>query len=110
MGNTWITDMRHFLDEDSFLVADMPAPALNLALFLGSIVAWVTSGRTIGEAYYTNVPCRRRPGRKRCHGTIAASLGPDGSAVYWHCPVCGDNGVTRGWEGTEWDRNAADRL
>ena len=24
-------------------------------------------------------------------------------STYWHCPVCHDNGVIRGWEHTFWD-------
>ncbi|MHB9150700.1 MAG: DUF6933 domain-containing protein [Thermoleophilia bacterium] len=101
-GNTWITDMRHFLDSSGD-VPDMPGPALSLALFLGSIVAWATSGRTSADVV-TNVSCRRSPGRRRCLGIIEADLTENGHAVSWLCPVCGDNGVTRGWEGTLWDR------
>jgi len=104
MGDTWITDMRHFLN-GAGEIADMPGPALGLALSLGAIVAWVTSGRgAVNER--TNVPCRRSPGRQRCRGVIEAILTSDG-AVSWGCPVCGDNGVTRGWEGTPWDRRDA---
>ena len=43
MGDTWITDMRHFLDQTGSFPANMPGPALTLALFLGDIVAWVTT-------------------------------------------------------------------
>lgn len=46
-ARTWITDMRHYLDEHGSLPADMPGPAVNLALFLGSIV---TNLRTAGIA------------------------------------------------------------
>ncbi len=105
IGNTWVTDMRHYLDPSGGVV-DMPGPALNLALFLGSIVAWVTSGRS-STGPRTNVACRRSPARRRCHGEIHASFEADGETIAWHCPVCGDNGVTRGWEGTLWDRRPA---
>ena len=101
MGNTWVTDMRHFLD-DAGTVAALPGRALRLAVFLGSIVAWVTSDRAIADAR-TNVTCRRSPEHRRCPGEIIARLETDG-AVVWHCPVCRDNGITRGWEGTPWDR------
>ncbi len=102
IGNPWVTDMRHYLD-DAGAVVDMPGPALNLALFLGAIVAWVTSGRSTADVR-TNVPCRRSPARRRCGGEIYASFDADDDAIIWHCPICGDNGVTRGWEGTPWDR------
>lgn len=104
MAKTWITDMRHYLDGSGVLV-DMPAPSLSLALFLGAIVAWVTSNR--GADARTNVRCRWRSGRRRCPGEIEASLASDGVAISWRCPVCGDNGVMRGWEGTRWDRRTA---
>ncbi len=81
----------------------MPGPALNLALFLGSIVAWVTSGRSSADPR-TNVVCRRNPGRRRCRGEVHAAFEADGETIAWHCPVCGGEGVTRGWEGTLWDR------
>jgi hypothetical protein len=102
IGNTWVTDMRHFLD-GAGAIADIPGPGLNLALFLGAIVAWVTSGRSAADPW-TNVSCRRSPGRRRCPGEIRASFEVDRTTISWHCLVCGDNGVTRGWEGTPWDR------
>ncbi|HYK89684.1 MAG TPA: hypothetical protein VE398_12985 [Acidobacteriota bacterium] len=43
MGNTWITGMRHYLDDAGHLPEAMPGPALGLAQFLGSVVEWVTS-------------------------------------------------------------------
>jgi hypothetical protein len=103
IGGTWATDMRHYLDASGAIPEDLPGPALNLALFLGSIVAWVTSGGSSADPR-TNVPCRRNPGRRRCPGEILASLEADGSSIVWDCPACGDNGVALGWEGTPWDR------
>jgi hypothetical protein len=105
MGNTFITDLRHFLDDDGFLPEDIPGPALNLALFLGSIVGWATSHKG-GRNELTNVPCRRSPARRRCLGTIRARLDPDGETIIWQCPICGDNGTIRGWEDTLWDRRS----
>ena len=104
IGNTWVTDMRHYLDGSGGMV-DRPGPALNLALFLRSIATWVTTGRSVPDPR-TNVACRRSPGRRRCSGEIVASFEADGETIAWHCPVCGDNGVTRGWEGTPWDRRS----
>jgi hypothetical protein len=105
IGGTWVTDIRHCLDASGTIPEDLPGPALNLALFIGAIVAWVTSGRSSVDAR-TNVPCRRNPGRRRCPGEILASFEPDASTIVWHCPACGDNWVTRGWEGTPWDRRS----
>ena len=66
LGNTWVTDMRHFLDGAGAMPDGMPGPALDLALFLGAIVAWVTSGRSAAD-HRMNVACRRSPG-SRCKG------------------------------------------
>jgi hypothetical protein len=103
MGNTWITDMRHYLDDAGHLPEDMPGPALGLAQFLGSIVEWVTS-HPPGRFERTNVRCRRSPRRRRCLGDIYARFEESGGVIAWHCPFCADNGFTRGWEGSIWDR------
>lgn len=106
IGNTWVTDMRHFMDAAGGIPEGIPGPALNLGLFLGAIVAWVSSGRSASDPR-TNVSCRRSPRRRRCPGEILATFETDAATISWHCPVCGDNGVTRGWEGTPWDRRFA---
>lgn len=110
MGDTWVTDMGHFL-EDRRLGQDMPTAALNLALHLGAIVAWMTSREAAG-VQRTNVRCRRSPGRRRCASEIEAEFESPGAAILWRCPTCGDNGRIDGWQGTPWDRSkvgAADR-
>jgi hypothetical protein len=101
MGDTFIVDMRHYLD-DSGEIPDIPGPALNLALFFGAIVGWVTSHS--GHVTWTNVPCRRSPGRRRCRGDILASFDADSGGIVWECPLCDDRGFIHGWEGTQWDR------
>jgi hypothetical protein len=53
--STWVVDMRHYLDEGTGdLPASVPGPVLNLALFFGSIVAWVTDHLPEGD-WHTNV-------------------------------------------------------
>ena len=59
----WVVDMRHYLDEETGDLPDsVPGPVLNLALFFGSIVAWVTDHLPEG-AWHTNVslPAQSRP-------------------------------------------------
>lgn len=102
MGNTWVTDLQHFL-EDGRIVPEMPTPAVNLVLYMGSIVAWMT-GRKATGVEQTNVPCRRSPGRRRCGTEIEAVFENSGTAIAWRCPTCGDNGYIYGWQGTQWDR------
>lgn len=102
MGNTWITDMRHYLDEAGSL-GDMPSRVVSLALYFGSIVAWMTS-HSDDTVQPTNVICRRRPGRRPCMGELFASFRDDPFGIDWSCPFCGDNGFIYGWEETMWDR------
>jgi hypothetical protein len=102
---TWVTDLKDFIDEETDDWADLPGPALNLAIVLGSIVAWVTDHLPAGEPH-TNVPCWRSPGRKRCRGDIMAERSDGSSEIVWQCPICGANGVIYGWEGSLWDRGS----
>jgi hypothetical protein len=100
----WVVDMRHYLDEEPGDLPDaVPERVLSLAIFFGAIVAWVTDHLPDGDEY-TNVPCRRSPGRRRCRGEIIALLDRTSGYLEWHCPLCGDNGLIHGWEGTPWDR------
>ena len=105
----WVVDMQHYLDEETGDLPDgLPTPVLNLALFFGSIVAWVTDHLPQGD-WHTNVPCRRSPGRRRCLGDIMAGLDRTSGHIVWQCPVCGDNGLIRGWEDTLWNRHGGTR-
>ena len=105
MPRTWVTDLRHYLDEETEDFPEgIPGPALNVAIFLASIVAWVTDHFPEGEPH-TNIPCRSRRARRRCRGEIVAEL--HGAEIIWHCPLCGENGVISGWEDTVWDRRRA---
>jgi hypothetical protein len=104
MSDTWITDIRHYLDPSGHLPSELPGPALNLALFLGSIIEWMTS-QAVTSVERTNVCCRRSPGRRRCPGKIIAVFEEDTDVILWRCPLCGDNGYIRGWRGTLWDRS-----
>jgi hypothetical protein len=101
MGDTWIVDITHFLDEDGCLVPQS-GPALKLAEHIGSIVAMVSAGGS-PRAGLARVPCRRRPGRKKCPGEIVALIEADTDAIVWHCPNCGDNGLIARWRDTLWD-------
>ena len=94
MGDTWITDLRHYLGADGQVASELPGPARR---HFGAIIASVTSQRS-----KPRVRCRRRPGRRACPGEIDALL-ERGEVIRWECPECGDNGFIRGWQGTPWD-------
>lgn len=51
----WVVDMRHYLDEETGDIPDqVPSSLVNLVLFFGSIVAWVTDHLPEGD-WHTNV-------------------------------------------------------
>jgi len=96
----WVIDLRHFLAPSGAIAAELSAPGRRLAEYFASIVVDATSNLDDPPS----VRCRRRPGRRRCTGTIYSVPSiEDLAAIDWHCPVCGDYGVIRGWEGTLWD-------
>ncbi len=103
MIGSWITDLRHFLDEEG-TTWKLPPPAARLADFFGGIVEAVTSQDNNTSIISTGLRCRRRPGHKKCTGEILAFLDQQNALnVRWHCSVCGDNGIISGWQDTVWD-------
>ncbi len=103
MADTWITDIRHYLDEDGEL-APMPAQARNLARYFGSIIEAMTRP-PLEPGRMTGVSCRRRPEKKPCTGEIIAAFEEESRYIIWECPACGDRGRIEGFEGTPWDRS-----
>ena len=103
MGNTWVTNILHYLDEDGEF-AMKSGPARRVAEHMCAIVESVTS-RPREAGWLTDVLCRRRPGRKPCVGIIMAGYAEDDpTAIVWGCPVCKDEGHISGWQETCWDR------
>ncbi len=100
MGNTWVTNIQHFLNEEGE-IGDLPRPALNLANHFTSIIEEVTCSNNEYEPQTTKINCRRRPKRKKCAGNIVAYINKENpDQIIWYCPVCDDNGVITGWEST----------
>jgi hypothetical protein len=62
VGDTWITDLTHFLDEEG-RIAPTKGPVRRLAEFFDSIVVMGSHPEPIAPSKYM-VRCRRRPGRK----------------------------------------------
>jgi hypothetical protein len=99
VANTWIVDLRHYLTPAGTLAA-LPTRARVLAEYFTQIVA---QGSNFDEPIALR--CRRRPRRRACAGVLEISLELDLDGMVWQCPVCGDNGVIRGWQGTFWDNS-----
>ncbi|MGZ3515389.1 MAG: hypothetical protein ACXU93_15695, partial [Thermodesulfobacteriota bacterium] len=87
MGNAWITDLQHFLNEDGSRT-DMPNRARKLADYFGSIVKKVTTRQ--GAALATGIRCRKKFRHKPCWGEIIAFI-DEQQGISWSCPVCKDN-------------------
>src|SRR5689334_6150339 len=105
MANTWIIDLRHYLAEDGTIPdAVANGPAKKYLDYFGAIVMLATTDVLKGySGAGTKVCCRRRPKRKPCTGEIAAVLEIPSMNIVWECPICGDNGYIRNWEGTMYD-------
>jgi hypothetical protein len=101
MVDTWVVDLRHYLDEHG-AIAPKSGSAYRLAQYFATIVREITADIG-GEIYFARVRCRRKPKRKPCPGEIDSVIDPESGVIVWECPVCGDNGTIRGWEGTLWD-------
>jgi len=102
LGETWITDITHFLDESGLLPPGLPAPARNLVKHFSAIISAASTSQP-GVAAATGVKCRRRPNRRPCGGEIVAAIEPDSLEIVWQCPVCDDRGLIQNWQGTSWD-------
>lgn len=103
MPGTCVTDMRHFVPDDP--ETPLPVPAARLREFFGGIVRAATA-RPQAE-FVSGIPCRRRPGNRRCLGSILVSktVLPE-PFVIWECTVCEDSGRISGFQGAPDDLSA----
>ena len=103
MGDTWVTDLQHYLGDDGFFAPKMPGPARKIAEHMASIVEAATT-RPAGERWAAAaLRCRRRPRRKACPGRLVVRRTEVPAEIEWRCPRCADNGFIRGFEATPWD-------
>lgn len=98
VSSMFVSDLRHFLD----MPDHAPGPARRMADHLGGIVKAATAAEA-GESWVSSLPCRRRPNRKPCTGTIAVFRSDVPPSIEWRCTGCGDIGVISGWEGSYFD-------
>src|SRR5208283_969338 len=104
MSNTWVTDIRHFLDSEGNVIREHHG-AWCLAQYFCLIIEAVTGRSVHRQDRSTGVQCRRRPGHKPCEGIIIADFyEQDAATIPWGSHLCGDNGYIRGWQETPWDK------
>jgi hypothetical protein len=60
-----------------------------------------------GTPLVTALPCRRRPGRRRCSGFLTVLRTDIPGSIDWACPDCGDQGLITGWEHSIYDLRSA---
>jgi hypothetical protein len=78
-----VTDLNQFLD----LPQDTPSRARQLAGHLTNIVRAATAGDA-GTVWETALPCRRRPGNRRCPGRMIVLRTETAAPIRWQCSVC----------------------
>jgi len=103
VARTWVTDARDFLDE-AIPLAQLPPSARRMIEHLRAIVG-AASVRTAGRAAPTEVRCR--PKRRACPGFIHVLRTEVPAEIHWSCAACAENGVIRGWQGSQWDLSRA---
>jgi hypothetical protein len=94
----FVTDLNHFLD----LPEDTPGPARRLAGHLSGIVKAATAGDA-GTAWESALPCRRRPGNRRCPGRMIVLRTEPPAPIRWQCTACDDGGVISNWADSPFD-------
>ncbi len=95
----YTSDLRHCLGPDGAL---MP-PSGAARKFGEFLVAIVTAATAPSETARPIIECSRVPKRRRCAGTIRATVDPESQSVLWECATCGTAGVIHHWQQTLWD-------
>ena len=93
-----VTDLHHLLD----LPDGTPGPARRLAEHLSNIVRAAAAGDA-GIAWESALPCRRRPGNRRCPGRMIVLRTGPAAPIRWQCSVCDDEGIISNWAGSPCD-------
>ena len=97
---SYITDLRHLLNEEGAIPEKMPQPARELASFLVLVVDAVTSSYPDPKwSIETGIRCRS----EGCRGEIVGALDGAGEPIHWYCLDCGADGMITGWRASRWD-------
>jgi len=92
----YITNFKHFLDENGNIPTNMPKEARELIHFLALLIDDTTSGDFDSEP---TIRCIE----KGCEGLIVPTLIEENNKIYWVCVQCKTKGVITDWQGTKWD-------
>ncbi len=92
----YITNFKHFLDENGNIPTDMPKEARELANFLALLIDDASTGDYDAEP---TIRCIE----KKCSGLIVPILVEDNNEIYWVCIKCKAKGIITNWHNTKWD-------
>lgn len=92
----YITDFRHFLNENGNIPSDIPNEARKFANFLALLIDDAATGDYDSEPVIRCI-------KKGCEGLIVAFITDNPDEIYWVCPICKTAGIITGWRGTKWD-------
>ncbi|MGX7728269.1 hypothetical protein ACWPOB_03245 [Rhodococcus sp. 2H158] len=93
-----VCDLRHFLE----LPDEAPGPAHRLAEQLAALARAATA-RQCGVRWISALPCRRRPGHRRCPGRMSVLCADPSGPIEWVCTACSDAGTITGWQDSPFD-------
>ncbi len=94
----YFTNLSHLLDHEGNFPKKLQKEAKELAVFLPLVTDYTTRVKNT-----TLSPTDIRCFNKGCHGMISSAIRPDTKEIHWYCPVCENEGIVTGWEGTKWD-------
>ncbi len=96
----YITNIKHFLDENGDIAADMNDSGREMASFLAMIIDHSTSQQE-EEMTDIDIWCNKRG----CDGAILAEVNRSENTLYWGCTDCDHDGLISDWKGTRWDNS-----
>ncbi len=100
----YISNIKHFLDEECNIVKEMRPSGRKFASFLLLVIDHTTK---LQEEEITDIDLRCY--KRGCHGYILAELNLQENSIYWGCTDCGNEGIISEWRGSKWD-NTSDEV
>lgn len=94
----YITNFKHFLDENGNIPTDMPKEAREFANFLALLIDDASTGDYDAEP---TIRCIE----KKCSGLIVPTLVEENNEIYWVCIKCKTKGIITNWHNTKWDND-----
>lgn len=99
----YVTDIRHYLNEEGEIPDVLPQEARELASFVLLVIDAVTTSYPDPRwSIETKITCLT----KGCTGEVIGALDTVQDPIHWYCLDCGELGIISGWRESRWN-NAA---